>query len=276
LVSSEPTKCSNKTRVFIDMPESVSWRGVERLKIICPGIVLLEIGDFFPNEKDLLTPREAARAEELGPRRRKSFLAARVALKRLARQIGLVSKGTPDSGIETLGLDRVKPCLGESDFYCSVSHANRFVVAVGHVHPVGVDIEVISEKAVRIWRLFMPAKNSDFLLSSGLGPEQAATRAWTIKEAAAKAFGLDLSEAIREVEIALIGERSSEIRHRGKTYAVKHAEGEGHVLSLLTCDALRKLDLMGSQKAKSVSVCKEPAYEPAIPSGKPAPSQKAR
>jgi phosphopantetheinyl transferase len=235
LVSSETTIPSNKTLAAIDMPDSVSWRGVERLKIVCPGMVLLEIGDSLPNEKDLLTPREAARAEELGPRRRKLFLAARVALKRLARQIGLVSKDTPDSGIETLGPDRVKPCLGESDFCCSVSHANRFVVAVGDVHPVGVDIEVVSAKAMRIWHLFMPAKYSDFLLSSGLGPEQTATRAWTIKEAAAKAFGLDLSEAIREVEIVLVGEQESEIRHRGKTYSVKHAEREGHVLSLFTC-----------------------------------------
>jgi phosphopantetheinyl transferase len=231
----EPTIPFNKTRAFIDVPDIISLRGMEEMKTLCSGILLLQTENLLPNEKDLLTPREAARAEELGPRRRKSFLAARVALKRLARQIGLVSKGTPDSGIETLGPDRVKPCLGESDFCCSVSHANRFVVAVGDVHPIGVDVEVISEKAVRIWHLFMPAKNSDFLLSSGLGPEQAATRAWTIKEAAAKAFGLNLSEAIREVEIVLIGERSSEIRHRGKTYSVKHAEGEGHVLSLLTC-----------------------------------------
>jgi phosphopantetheinyl transferase len=230
----EPTMHS-RSHKLIDPADSIDWQGMEELKTVCSGIVLLQTEALLPTEKELLTPREAARAEELGPRRRKAFLAARVALKRLARQIGLVSKGTPDSGIETLGPDRVKPCLGESDFYCSVSHANRFVVAVGDVHPIGVDIEVVSEKAVRIWHLFMPSKNSDFLLSSGLGPERAATRAWTIKEAAAKAFNLDLSEAIRQVEIVLIGERSSEIRHRGRTYSVKHAEGEGHVLSLLTC-----------------------------------------
>jgi phosphopantetheinyl transferase len=233
-MSSEPTTPAIAHTVT-DPHDATDWTGMEELKTVCSGIVLLQTQRLLPYEKELLTPREAARAEELGPRRRKFFLAARVALKRLARQIDLVSKDTPDSGIETLGPDRVKPCLAETGFYCSVSHANRFVVAVGDVHPIGVDIEVISEKAVRIWHLFMPAKNSDFLLSSGLGPERAATRAWTIKEAAAKAFGLNLSEAIREVEIVLIGERSSEIRHRGKTYAVKHAEGEDHVLSLLTC-----------------------------------------
>ena len=229
----EPTMHS-RSHKLIDPADSIDWQGMEELKTVCSGIVLLQTEALLPTEKELLTPREAARAEELGPRRRKAFLAARVALKKLARQLDLFSEDTPDSGIETLGPDRVKPCLGESDFYCSVSHANRFVVAVGDVHPIGVDIEVVSEKAVRIWHLFMPAKNSDFLLSSGLGPERAATRAWTIKEAAAKAFDLGLSEAIREVEIVLIGERSSEIRHGGKTYSVKHAEGEGHVLSLLT------------------------------------------
>ena len=59
-----------------------------------------------------------------------------------------------------------------------------------------------------------------------------------MKEAAAKAFGLDLSEAIRDVEVVLVGEEESVIRHRGKTYPVRHAEGEGHVMSLLTCDDL--------------------------------------
>ncbi len=235
MLVSEPRIPSNKTRASMDKPDPVSWRGVEELKLICPGIVLLEIGDLLPNEKNLLTPREAARAEELGPRRRKLFIAARVALKELARQIGLAHRHTPGSSIETLGPDRVKPCLADGVFFCSVSHTNRFVVAAGNVDPVGVDIEVVSAKPVRIWHLFMPSKSTDLFSTSGLGPERTATRAWTIKEATAKAFGLNLSEAIREVEIVLVGEQESATRHRGKTYSVKHAEGEGHVLSLLTC-----------------------------------------
>lgn len=225
----------SKTNTLIDLFSSIAWPGMERLKTGCTGIVLIDIEHLLPNEKDLLTHREAARAEELGLRRRKLFVAARVALKSLARQIGLAHSDTPDSGIETLGPDRVRPCLAESDVYCSVSHTNRFSVAAAHIHLVGVDIEVVSEKAVRTWHLFMPSKNCDLLSTSGIGPERTATRAWTIKEAAAKAFGLDLSEAIREVEVVLVGEQESEIRHRGKTYSVKHAEGEGHVLSLLTC-----------------------------------------
>lgn len=219
----------------IDPHETAGWTGKEKIKTLCLGIVLLEIEHLRPQENALLTPREAARAEELGPRRRKPFLGARMALKSLTRQIGLASNDTPDSWIQTLGPDRVMPCLAESGLYCSVSHDNRFIVAVGDVHPVGVDIEIVSEKPVRCSHLFMPSENNDLLLSSGLGPKRAATRAWTSKEAAAKAFGLDLSDVIREVKIVRVGEQESEIRHRGRTYSVKHAEGEGHVLSLVTC-----------------------------------------
>ena len=220
----------------LPLANPIAWPGLERLQTACLGITLLEIEAFFPEEKDLLTPREASRAEKLGPRRRKGFTAARVALKRLARQIGLADKDRPDSTIETLGLDRVRPCLAQSGLYCSVSHTHRFAVAVGHVLPVGVDIEVVSTKTVRIWHLFMPPRDHGLLSTSEIGPERTATRAWTIKEAAAKAFDLDLSGAIREVEIVLVGEEESVIRHRGKTYSARHAEGESHVLSLITCD----------------------------------------
>jgi phosphopantetheinyl transferase len=214
--------------------------------------MILEIKNPLPDEKDLLTPREAARAEELGHRRRKLFVAARVALKRLARQLEIADKDTPGSSIETLDPDRIRPCLAESNLYCSVSHTNRFAVAVGHVFPVGVDIEVVAEKAVRIWHLFTSPLNRDLLTTSGISPERTATRAWTIKEAAAKAFGLDLSEAIREVDIVLLEEMESAIRHRGKTYSVKHAEGEGHVLSLLTCGGFQETPCHGVLGSKVI------------------------
>ena len=221
---------------FLGDTNPVAWPGMEELRTACVGIKIVEIESVSPDEKDLLTPREAARAEELGLRRRKAFTAARVALKGLARQIGLIDKDRPDSSIETLGPDRVRPCLPDSDLYCSVSHTGRFAVAVGNVFPVGVDIEVVAERIVRVWHLFMEPRNQDLISTSGIGPERTAARAWTMKEAAAKAFGLDLSGAIREVEVLTVGEKQSVIRYRENTYSVRHAEGESHVISLLTCD----------------------------------------
>jgi phosphopantetheinyl transferase len=144
----------------------------------------------------------------------------------------------PDREIETLGPDDVRPCIAESEIYCSVSHSARLVVAVAHRHPVGVDLEMVSEKATRIWSLFLSSVESDLILQSGLSPKRAAARAWTIKEAAAKALGLHLFQAIHEVEVVRVGEEEGEMRYQKKTYPVRHAEGNGYVMSLVVCDDL--------------------------------------
>jgi len=199
-------------------------------------MILLDVEAIPPIEEHLFTPREAARAMRMGPRRRKGFTAARVALKRLTRQLNLVKKDRPDREIETLGSDDVRPCLAESGIYCSVSHSARLVVAVAHRHPVGVDLEMVSEKAIRTRHLFMSRRERDLILLSGLGPERAATRAWTIKEAAAKALGLHLFQALREVEVVRVGEEEGVMRYQEKAYPFMHGEGNGYVMTLITCD----------------------------------------
>jgi phosphopantetheinyl transferase len=165
-------------------------------------MILLDIESISPVEEHLFTPREAAIALRMGPRRRKAFTAARVALKRLTRQLGLVEERMPDRTIETLAPDGLRPCLAESGLYCSASHSLRLVVAVAHSHPIGVDLEAVSKKALRTWHLFMSPRERDLISLFSLDPERTATRAWTIKEAAAKALGLDLFQAIREVEVS--------------------------------------------------------------------------
>ena len=212
------------------------WPGIERLQSGCLGMILLDMETISPVEEHLFTPREAARAVRMGPRRRRGFTAARVALKRLARQLNLVKENRPDRAIETLGPDDVRPCLAKSGIYCSVSHSARLVVAVAHRHPIGVDLEMVSEKPIRTRHLFMSPRERDLILLSGLGPERAATRAWTIKEAAAKALGLHLFQAIREVEVVSVGEEEGVMRYQEKTYPVRHAEGNGYVITLITCD----------------------------------------
>ena len=200
-------------------------------------MALIDIETIPSIGEDLLTTRESARTVRMGSRRRKDFIAARVALKRLARQLDLVREDRPDREIETLGADDVRPCLAESGIHCSVSHRDRLVVAVAHRHPVGVDLELISEKATRIWSRFLSPGESELVLQSGLSPERAAARAWTIKEAAAKAFGLHLFQAIHEVKVVRVGEEEGLMRYQEKTYPVRHAEGNGYVMSLIACDS---------------------------------------
>jgi phosphopantetheinyl transferase len=218
--------------------DSAAWSGIDRLQSACLGMTLLDIEALFPVEEHLFTPREAARALRMGPRRRKAFTAARVALKTLTWQLGLVEGKRPDRTVETITPDGVRPCLGESGLYCSVSHSLRRVVAVAHNHPIGVDIEAASKKALRAWHLFMLPRERNLISLSSLDPERTATRAWTIKEAAAKALGLDLFQAIREVEVVRVGEEEGGMRYQGRVYIVRHAEGNGYIITLVTCDDL--------------------------------------
>jgi phosphopantetheinyl transferase len=199
-------------------------------------MTLIDTETISSGQEHLLTPREAARAMRLGPRRRRDFIAARVALKRLARQLDLMKENRPDREIETVGPDDVRPCIAESGIYCSVSHRGRLVVAVAHNHPIGVDLELISEKATRIWSLFLSPGERDLVLQSGLGPERTAARVWTIKEAGAKVLGLHLFQALYEVKVVRVEEKEGMMRYQEKTYPAWHAEGNGYVISLIACD----------------------------------------
>ena len=220
------------------MEDSIHWSGVDPLRSACLGMTLLDMEALFPFEESIFTPRETGRALRMGPRRLRGFTAARVALKMLARQLDLVGGNKPDQAIETLSPDSVRPCLCESGLFCSVSHSARFVAAVAHRHPIGVDLESVSTKVIRIWHLFMSPEEQNLISLSGPGAARTATRAWTAKEAAAKALGLHLVQAIQEVQVVRVGEEEGMIRHREKTYPVRHGEGHGHVITLFTCDDL--------------------------------------
>jgi phosphopantetheinyl transferase len=209
---------------------------MDRLQSVCLGMILLPIEALFPFEEPLFTPREKAISERMSPRRQRTFSAARVALKRLARQLGLVAENRPDRTIETLGPDNVRPCLADSRLYCSVSHSGPLVAAVAHRHPVGVDLECASPKAIRALQLVRIAREQDLISLSPLGPERAATRVWTGKEAAAKALGLQLFQTLGEVEAVRVGEEEGLIQYQNKTYPVRYGEGDGQVIALIACD----------------------------------------
>lgn len=217
---------------------STRWSGMDRLRSACLGVSLLPIEALFPLEEQLFTPRERAKSERMSPRRQRSFTAARVALKRLARQLDLVEEDRPDRTIETLGPDNIRPCLSDSGLYCSVSHSGTLVAAVAHRHPVGVDLEGVSQKSIRALQLFWLAREQDLIFLSPLGPERAATRVWTCKEAVAKALGLPLFKALREVEVISVGAEEGLIHYQNKTYPVRHGEGDGQVITLIACDGL--------------------------------------
>jgi phosphopantetheinyl transferase len=217
---------------------STRWSGMDRLQSAYLEVSLLPIEALFPPGEQLFTPRERAKSGRMSPRRQRSFTAARVALKRLVRYLGLVDENRPDRTIETLGPDNIRPCLSDSGLYCSVFHSGPLVPAVAHRHPVGVDLEGVSQNSMRALQLFSLAREQDLISLSPLGPERAATRVWTCKEAAPKALGLHLNNALREVEVVSVGKEEGLIHYQTKAYPVRHGKGDGQVITLIACDDL--------------------------------------
>jgi phosphopantetheinyl transferase len=213
--------------------EGAPWAGLDLIQKACLGMILLPLKEHSCLKKNFFTDREQQRMEGMGPRRQKSYVAARSALKLLVRQLGLVKEDQTDRTIETLALDNRKPSLGESGLCCSVSHDARMVVAVADRYPIGVDIEVISGKAFRVLKSFWAGLEHDLVAFSPLGRERAATLAWTAKEAAAKALGLDLIQALREIKIIEMDQKRGLVRYHGKSFPLWHCEGDGQILSLV-------------------------------------------
>ena len=160
-----------------------------------------------------------------------------MALKRLSRKLDQDLQSDPAS-LETIAPDNAKPrCPSsscEADMACSVSHDSRFVFAAAANGSIGVDVETVSEKLSRGARLYMSEAESRMADSSPLGRLHAEARIWTIKEAAAKALGITLPRAWREVEVAQAGADESRAIISGRQVAAIHVTVDDHLFTLLT------------------------------------------
>jgi phosphopantetheinyl transferase (holo-ACP synthase) len=207
-----------------------------RFRSVCRGFLIREIEPPPLSMENLFTGWEAARAAKMGPRRLRSFAAARTSLKELARELGLVDARTRDRAIETLDPDGIRPTLPSNAVHWAVSHDDRFVVAAADTRPLGVDVERISDRPLKGIHIFMSPRERERSVCEELDLTQSATRAWSVKEALAKARNLNLPRAWREVRILSIGAERSVVRTGGKKMAVIHGELEGHVISLAVWD----------------------------------------
>jgi phosphopantetheinyl transferase len=198
----------------------------------------VELSAVAPFAERTLSPLEKARFDKMGAaRRRSSFLAARIALKRLFRQQQEENFQILPREIETVCTDSAKPCCVHQNhpqpFCCSLSHDNRFAVAVLSNGSVGVDVEPVSDKALKSARLYMSEKEQQLMAQSALEPRQAAVRVWSAKEAVSKATGMPLTDAWQRVQLVAIGETESRLSIDEKApLAVAHASVDDHVITL--------------------------------------------
>ncbi len=204
------------------------------LRAACRGLVALELDAVSPAAVHALTPAERARLSTQGERRRRSFLGARLALKRLGRLLS-GDRTSPPEALESSAPDGVLPACPGFAGHASASHDSRFAVAAADGRPLGVDVERMAGRVLATRRMYLDADEAARVAASPLGELRAATRAWCAKEAAAKACGFGLGGALERVRVTAIGEDRVALRVSAPALEAEAlvAEVDDHVFALL-------------------------------------------
>jgi len=203
----------------------------------CAGMAIIESAAIAPFVWRTFTARESERFQDLGTRRKKSFTSARIALKRLARELYTDSNGIDPTNIETIAEDDAHPQCSTPNapvqYCCSASHDSRFATAVAARSPIGIDVERESDRVLKSQRLYMTDEEKRLTRESGLGSVKASLRIWTAKEACAKALDMHLFDAWKRVRLTRIGSTASEMDIDGKQTEALHAAVDDHLFTLV-------------------------------------------
>jgi phosphopantetheinyl transferase len=180
---------------------------------------------------------ERERLERMGAKRLRSYLGARLALKYLSRKLAGGDRVTPANAIHTVMADGVRPCcpvLGSGEpLNCSVSHDRRFALAVADEGEIGVDVEVVADRILKVRRAYMGREEMALTDASPLGVAPASIRIWSIKEGVSKATGRSLPESWKHVSVSEIGRNESRLTVEGIRYAAFHDTVDEHVFTLV-------------------------------------------
>jgi len=210
---------------------------LQHIRSNCRDLSVSEIKTLTPFADKALSGPEKKRFETMGIKRRQSFLAARLACKRISRRLSGNDFRTPAPEINTLCPDLRRPCCRRIDtaaaIACSVSHDDRFVIAAVSDARTGIDVEKISARVLRSQDLFMSKAEQRLLLSPRLEAVETAIRIWSIKEAVAKALDLNLAEAWQRVAAKRIGRNKSRFQiDSAGSFSAFHDTVEKHVFTL--------------------------------------------
>jgi len=199
---------------------------------------MIELDTVMPFSERALSQMELNRCKEMGAKRRRSYLAARLASKRLARKLSENDLDTPAAAITTVDSDGVRPACpvkeGSEPFCCAASHDSRFAVAVASERRVGVDVERISERVLRSQDLFMVEDERALVEVSSLGRMACSLRVWSTKEAVCKALNMTLAESWRRARVTQVGRDESHVRIDDKDdYVASHCAIDEHLITII-------------------------------------------
>jgi phosphopantetheinyl transferase len=212
-------------------------RILDPIRSRCRDLSIIELATVSGPCAKILSPQERELYNNMREKRGRSFLAARLALKKLSRRISSNDDITPPHAITTMKPGG-RPCCpltsGDEAFYCTASHDARFAVAAVSERRIGIDVEEISGRVLKSRRLYMHERELSLVKSHALGEMEASARVWTAKEAVAKATGMHLAEAWRRAEVKEIGRVKSTVMIDEKAYEVNQAIIDNHLFTLIT------------------------------------------
>ena len=190
------------------------------------SIEILPLEIAWRNAEGLLSESEQRLLRRLSDLRKKFWLAARWAIKRLGTRRAF--DVSPEE-IETV-CNATRPCCrmpDGSDFQVSASHDDRYVVAAltPHGTRVGVDVEPIDRRCLRVAARYAPTL-----------PErpETATRFWSACEAVVKCSGRGLRTVLRTVRPRAT-EWGMELGfENGVVYQVHQVRFDGRIFSIAT------------------------------------------
>ena len=209
---------------------------LEHIQPRCRAVSVIELKTLMPFAEKTLAAREKKRFQKMGPERKRSFLAARLACKRISRILSGNDRHTPPGDITTVSADLKHPCCpltnSSAPLSCSVSHDDRFAIALAAEKRVGIDVEKASERVLKSQNLYMSASEQALVQTSPLGEIDTAVRIWSIKEAAAKALDISLADSWQRVQVVDTGRNESRVQMDQKEpISVFHDVVEKHVFS---------------------------------------------
>ncbi len=209
---------------------------LEHIQPRCRAVSVIELKTVMPFAEKTLAAREKRRFQKMGPKRKRSFLAARLACKRISRILSGNDRHTPPGDITTISADLKHPCCpptnSSAPLSCSVSHDDRFAIALAAENRVGIDVEKTSARVLKSQNLYMSASEQALVRTSPLGEIDSAVRIWSIKEAVAKALDISLADSWQRVKVLDIGRNESRVRMDQKEpFSVFHDVVEKHVFS---------------------------------------------
>lgn len=204
----------------------------------CRVLSVIEIETVLQFAEKTLSKIEAKRSQKMKDRRKRSYMAARLACKRLSRVLSNNDIRTSAADITTICPDQIHPCCpimdGTTSFLCSVSHDNRFAVAVASQHRIGVDVEKISQRVLNSRRLYMSSAEEILARESLLNEIEASVRIWSIKEAVAKALDINLADAWNRVQVVNVKKSRSRVQIDSLgTYSAFHDTVNRHLFTII-------------------------------------------